>query len=589
MAVALLLLFSLFLHIYRLGELPKGMDVDEVGMAYDSWCIGHYGVDRYLKSLPVYLNNYGGGQSVMYCYLAIPFVMAGSFNAAMARMPGLIFSMITGVVGFALIKKIRGRAAGLIYLFLFAALPYFTQSGRVALDCNLMLGCVVIILYILEFCLGQDEKALGCYLLLGIVTGISLYSYALSNMILPLFFLLLYPFLRLFGKKISLKQILVFFIPAFVIAIPLILVQVVNILELPDMMIGPFTIPRIHFYRLTEISFSEIRPNITYIYQSLFTSDNQEFDSFPQFGSLYIISLPMIVAGGVITLVRCVRAMKKKVLIFDGVILLFTFVMFAIALVLLGVTTYRINAVFFGLTFLIMVPIEACLKARGRALRTESGDHNEGRALGTKSRGHNEGETSDAKAKAGVSNSSPPSGAKAKADVINSSPPSGAKADKRGIAVKRTPPKQGVWLGALGVLILCAYTVYAALFINYYFTRYEFEHYPQRLFAENPREVFEFLDGQDEDVRERLTYMGGVNEAYAYYLLSMGISPYEYDVNKWGNNGDGERFLFYAPEPYTAYANYVFYVPDEEIDGKLKALGFTRHDVGAYAVYLWKH
>lgn len=544
--MALLLLFSLFLHIYRLGELPKGMEVDEVGMAYDSWCIGHFGVDRYLKSLPVYLNNYGGGQSVMYCYLAIPFVMAGGFNAAMARIPGLIFSMITGVVGFALIKKIRGRAAGLIYLFLFAALPYFTQSGRVALDCNLMLGCVVIILYILEFSLRQDEKALWCYLLLGIVTGISLYSYALSNMILPLFFLLLYPFLRLFGKKISLRQILIFFIPAFVIAVPLILVQVVNIWELPDMMIGPFTIPRIHFYRLTEISFSEIRPNITYIYQSLFTSDNQEFDSFPQFGSLYIISLPMIVAGGVITLVRCVRAMKKKVLIFDGVILLFTFVMFAIALVLLGVTTYRINAVFFGLTFLIMVPIEACLKAWSRA-------------VGTKSRGHNEGETS------------------------------GAKADKRGIAVKRTPSKQGVWLGALGVLILCAYTVYAALFINYYFTRYEFEHYPQRLFAENPREVFEFLEEQDETVRERLTYMGGVNEAYAYYLLSMGISPYEYDVNEWGNNGDGERFLFYAPEPYTADANYVFYVPDEETDGALKAIGFTRHDVGAYAVYLWKH
>ena len=38
-------------------------------------------------------------------------------------------------------------------------------------------------------------------------------------------------------------------------------------------------------------------------------------------------------------------------------------------------------------------------------------------------------------------------------------------------------------------------------------------------------------------MKQRLTYVGGVNEAYAYYLLAMKISPYDYDVKELGNNG----------------------------------------------------
>lgn len=515
-AVAALFVLILFLHIYKLDEIPRGLEVDELGMAYDSWCIGNFGTDRYLKSYPVYLNNYGGGQSVMYCYLAAPFLKAGGFNELGARMPGMIFSMLTCIFGFLLIKKTRGRLAAIIYMFLFATLPYFTQSGRIALDCNLMLGCTVIILYILEYCLRQDEKALGCYCLLGVVTGISLYSYALSNMIYPLFFLLLYPFLRICGKKISWKQILIFFIPALVISIPLILVQYVNIAKTPDMMLGVFTVPRIDFYRLTEISFAEIRPNVGWIYRSLFTADNQEFDSFPQFGSLYIISLPMIIAGGMITLVRLVKSIKAKEFLYDGVILLFTVVMMAIALVLLGVTTYRINAIFFGLVFLIMVPIEACFK---RAMELGGGTAAKIFAVG-------------------------------------------------------------------GAVLVSAYCIYAGFFLNYYFTKYADEYYPQRLFAEDPTEVYEFLEAQPREIKERLTYVGGVNEAYCYWLFAMEISPYDYDVRELGNNGDGKKFLFYAPEPYDPEANYVLYLPEQEEDGKLRAMGFVRHDLGPYGVYL---
>ena len=516
--IVLLFCFILFLHIYRLDQIPRGMEIDEVGMAYDSWCIGNFGVDRYLNSFPVYLTNYGAGQSIMYCYLAVPFMKNGGFNVLAARMPGMIFSLITCVFGFLLIHRIRGRLAGLIFLFLYAAVPYFTQSGRMALDCNLMLGCTVIVLYVLERCIFYEKTKTWPYIVLGLVTGCTLYSYALSYLIMPLFFILLYPLLMLFGKRITWKQIIAFILPAVILSIPLIIVQMVNLFGDTDLVIGFLTFPKLLNYRATELSLSEIRSNIGWIYRSVFRADNQEFDSFPQFGALYIISLPIIIVGGIITTLRVIRGIREKKVVFDGIILLLVVVIMGVALTLTGVTTYRINAVFFGLVFLMVVTIET-LFAR---VRTDT------------------------------------------LHVFN------------------------VILTLVGTLIIISYVVYAASFIRYYFCVYEDEYYPQRLFAEDPAEAYEMLESMDDETKNRLTYVGGANEAYAYYLLSMRIPPYDYDINEYGNNGDGTKFLFYAPEPYDRMANYIIYLPDDEVDNALKNLGFERNDAGAYGVYVHK-
>ena len=35
----------MFLHLYKLADIPYGLNVDEVGSAYDAYCIETYGVD----------------------------------------------------------------------------------------------------------------------------------------------------------------------------------------------------------------------------------------------------------------------------------------------------------------------------------------------------------------------------------------------------------------------------------------------------------------------------------------------------------------------------------------------------------------
>lgn len=518
--IVALVAYALFLRIFRLGDVPRGLHVDEVGMAYDAWSISQFGVDRYLNSYPVYLTNFGGGQSVLYCYLLAAVIkLCRVINPVLIRLPGVIMSMLTCVFGFLLIKRVRGKDAGIIYLLLCVCVPYFTQAGRVALDCNLMLGMSVLILYLLEKCLHHKGKMmLRNFVLLGITTGVTFYTYALSYLIIPSFFLLLCIILRICRIKINIKNVVAFILPVILLAVPLVLVQLVNSLDLNEMIIGRFTITKLLYYRGNEISLREIKDNIGWIYRSIFTADNTEFDSFRQFGTLYHFSFPIIVAGGLITVIRFVRCITERRILFDGIILLYLSIVLVSALFIQGVTTYRINSAFFGFAFLIVVALEYMVM----------GSHWE---------------------------------------TINK-----------------------LWMRSarcVGFCLILTYVVASVFFFRYYFYRYENEIYPQRLFAEDPTEAYKYVEDDKNGVKDRLTYVGGVDEAYIYYMLFMHIPPYDYKIDQYGNNGDGEHYIFYSRAPYDPNCNYIMYLPDKETVDELIREGFMEHDLGTYRVYTY--
>ena len=120
--------------LFALGEIPAGLNLDEVGMAYDAWCLANYGVDRYLKPFPVYLTNYGGGQSAMYAWLAAGLIaLTGSASSLVLRLPAMAFGLMAMAFGALAVHEIMGKkhpkawfAFGLFYL----VCPYFTMASR---------------------------------------------------------------------------------------------------------------------------------------------------------------------------------------------------------------------------------------------------------------------------------------------------------------------------------------------------------------------------------------------------------------------------------------------------------------------------
>lgn len=69
----LCVIFFLFIvtRLWQLTSLPLGIHIDEAGMSYDAWCLAQWGVDRHLKSWPVYMMNFSMGQSSLYAFVCI--------------------------------------------------------------------------------------------------------------------------------------------------------------------------------------------------------------------------------------------------------------------------------------------------------------------------------------------------------------------------------------------------------------------------------------------------------------------------------------------------------------------------------------
>ena len=87
------MLFGIITRVVGLGQIPIGINVDEAGTMYDAYAIANYGTDRFGNIYPVYMINYGGGQSALYTYLAAILIKVFGFSLTVVRIPAFIFSI----------------------------------------------------------------------------------------------------------------------------------------------------------------------------------------------------------------------------------------------------------------------------------------------------------------------------------------------------------------------------------------------------------------------------------------------------------------------------------------------------------------
>lgn len=150
-SLVMLIILTLFfiMHVFKITQIPNGINIDEMGMAVDAWCIANAGVDRFQNSFPLYLVNYGFGQSTLYCYLVVLFIKIFGFKLWVIRLPAILFSAITLIFGMKIIEYRFPKLEYCKYIFgvFYLILPYFTMQSRFGLDCNIMLGMSTLFLY----------------------------------------------------------------------------------------------------------------------------------------------------------------------------------------------------------------------------------------------------------------------------------------------------------------------------------------------------------------------------------------------------------------------------------------------------------
>lgn len=296
-----------FTRIYLLTSVPNIMHIDEASLAYNAYSIATYGVDRYTNIYPVYFLNFQYGQSAMYTYFVALLIKIFGYSLVAVRVPAVIFGFITLIFGYLLGKELKGRNFGLLVATLITICPFFIVSERFALDCYAMLGMFSASIFILIKAIKTSKTKF--YILSGLLFCLTLYTYALAYIIIPIVLLLTLIYL-IYLKKITLKNFISFCIPLFILAVPLIVQVLVQLGLVGEIKTRFFSILKMDSNRVSELALSNILDNLPHLL-NFFTYDPLN-GSKTVFGTLYYFSIPLALTGIVITFYKGFKNIKSK-------------------------------------------------------------------------------------------------------------------------------------------------------------------------------------------------------------------------------------------------------------------------------------
>lgn len=339
--LAIFLVLVFITRIYKFGETPSFIQVDEAGAAYDAYCLAEYGIDRYQNSYPLYLINFGGGQSALYAYATIPFIKLFGANIVAYRLPELLFFLMGILVCYILINKVKDKKTALLYTFLVIISPWNIEASRQGLDCNLLAP-----MFMLDLLLLINAKKNYQYIIAGISIGITLYTYCLSWLLIPAF-LVVYIIYMFIIKKINFKQIILMGIPIAIFAMPLIYLLLLNKGYASRTNFGIFTIPKLFSFRQGEISISNIFKYGKYSLKTIFCD---------QYG-MYIVQIPLFIIGFIVGIKEFIKSIKTKEFNFTGLItIVFAVLLICNILVTVG-TLNRANILYLPMLYIITIGI----------------------------------------------------------------------------------------------------------------------------------------------------------------------------------------------------------------------------------------
>ena len=340
--IAIIFLIGVVVRFYKLDQLPAGMHYDEVSIAYDTFCLMNYGVDRNLKPYSIYLISHGSGQNVLLLYLiTISFRIFGTYGLWAIRFPTAAMGALSVLLIFFIVKKFFNNAMAIISALLMAIFPALINMSRFGLESYLMYSFLLLstLMFIIAI---QKQKAIY-YFIAGLCYGTTLYTYAIAYMVIPVILTLSILYL-LYFRKIKLTHIISMGIPVFILALPLMLMLAVNN-NMISADIIPFYVPVMNYYRGGEVHFQSLQSIITGI-TKIFTFDDMTYNSHTIFKTMYMCSIPLTIYGGIIYILDFIKHIVKKEYTTESIVMFSFLASFAVIFLIDYANVNKMNAVY---------------------------------------------------------------------------------------------------------------------------------------------------------------------------------------------------------------------------------------------------
>ena len=349
----LLMFLFIFLLSYKVDDVPIPYHSDEAGAVYDGYCLAKYHCDRFGVRFPVYFMNYGThGSSALYGYSAALMFTLFGYSILSARLPAILLSILSVLVLTSAVRRDRGKTAAVLTILLFCILPFSIMHSRWGLDAYLLFPMITISCSVLYYAVISGKTI--WYVISGVIFGLSLYSYSVSYFIIPVFLGMNLVFL-LISKKVRWSQIFALGIPLFIFAVPLILMMAVNNGYIPEIRTRFFSIPKLETYSASVLNLQNVADNLSFtttnIFYRLFVDDFLVYNVIPKFGTVYYISIPLIIYGFVLGIKGAIHSISEKRYSLDFMMTVLFIIVFFLNLIIGDTNVNRLCALYLPMIY----------------------------------------------------------------------------------------------------------------------------------------------------------------------------------------------------------------------------------------------
>lgn len=289
-----ILILAAVLRLVGLADHPRGVLPDEAYGAYNAWGLMTEGMDSRGYFYPVYFVAWGSGMNALYSYLAVPLFRLSGSSLFVYRLPQAIVGIVSVFAIYLLVKELWNKRLGQLAALTLAVNPWHIMNTRFALESNLAPGMFLIGLLCLMLALkGKYIFFLGAALFF----GATLYSYALTWLMLPLFLLACF---FIFRKRFSQGKLffLSFVIILFLLALPLLCFVAVNVGWMEEVRTPFFSIPRLLGFRGGELNILHVWRSIDRLTDVLMKQyDGMSHTASETVGAYYLFTTPFFIFG----------------------------------------------------------------------------------------------------------------------------------------------------------------------------------------------------------------------------------------------------------------------------------------------------
>ncbi len=176
LVLIVIILIASFLRLYRLQDVPPGVNRDEASIGVTAYSLMTTGKDEYGRSFPLSFESFGDWKLPLYIYVTIPFVKIFGLNELAVRLP----SALTGIASVAALYYLAhilfaSEIVALLSATALALSPWHIHISRV--ESEAIVAVLFTLLGSLQFFKAIKHKSLGNLIAFAILFGATYYTY----------------------------------------------------------------------------------------------------------------------------------------------------------------------------------------------------------------------------------------------------------------------------------------------------------------------------------------------------------------------------------------------------------------------------